>query len=297
MQRDRITEDIYVFTSDFYAQVNAGVVLASEGIVVIDTLPFPEETEGIVSLVREEAEGRPLYIIFTHYHADHTFGACLFPDAVVIAHALCRQRLEERGEQALREAKAQEPSLARLTLRLPDVLVEAGDLVLRLGNKTLHIFPAPGHSADGLAVYVREDRVLFAGDVVMPIPYIVDGDVDQMTATLEHLRGFSIETLVPGHGEPILRGEVPDVIQGHLNYLNTIVREVRRYLQQGKPQEALREIDVESCGIPRIALNGLAPQLHRRNLVALYQRLSAEALPARRGAGAKSERRPASRTS
>ncbi|MER3467683.1 MAG: hypothetical protein C4312_03680, partial [Thermoflexus sp.] len=69
MQRDRITEDIYVFTSDFYAQVNAGVVLASEGIVVIDTLPFPEETDGIVSLVREEAEGRPLYIIFTHYHA------------------------------------------------------------------------------------------------------------------------------------------------------------------------------------------------------------------------------------
>lgn len=283
MQRDRITDDIYVLTSDLYAQVNAGVVLASDGVVVIDTLPFPEETREIVALVEKEAEGRPIYLVLTHYHTDHTFGACLFPNVIAIAHALCRKRLEEHGEQALQEAKAHDPAFASLTLRLPEVVVEEGDLLLRLGNKTLHVFHAPGHSPDGLAVYVREDRILFTGDVMMPIPYIVDGDVEQTIATLQRFRDLPIETMVPGHGEPILRGEVPDAIQANINYLNTIVREVRRYLQQGKPREALREIDVESCGIPRIALNGLAPQLHHRNLIALYQRLSAEAQPARRG--------------
>ncbi len=291
MQRDRITDDIYVFTSDFYAQANAGVILALEGIVVIDTLPFPEETRAIVALVEKEAEGRPVYLILTHYHTDHTFGACFFPNAIAIAHALCRKRLEEHGEEALQRAKAQEPAFAPLTLRLPEVTVEEGDLLLRLGNKTLHLFHAPGHSPDGLAVYIREDRILFTGDVMMPIPYIVDGDVDQTIATLQRFRELPIETMVPGHGEPILRGEVPDVIQASINYLNTITREVRRYVQQGKPREALREIDVESCGIPRIALNGLAPQLHHRNLIALYQRFSAELQPARKARAAKTPSR------
>ncbi|MCS6964716.1 MAG: MBL fold metallo-hydrolase, partial [Thermoflexus sp.] len=252
------------------------------GVVVIDTLPFPEETQEIVALVEKEAEGRPIYLVLTHYHTDHTFGACLFANAIVIAHALCRKRLEEHGEQALQEAKAQDPAFAPLSLRLPEVVVEEGDLLLRLGNKTLHLFHAPGHSSDGLAVYIREDRILFAGDVMMPIPYIVDGDVEQTIATLQRFRELQIETLVPGHGEPILRGEVPEAIQANINYLNTITREVRRYLQQGKPREALRELDVETCGIPRIALNGLAPQLHHRNLIALYQRLSPEIRPARK---------------
>ena len=38
MQRERVADDIYVFTSDLYAQVTAGVVVTSEGAVVIDTL-------------------------------------------------------------------------------------------------------------------------------------------------------------------------------------------------------------------------------------------------------------------
>lgn len=272
------------------------MVLASDGVVVIDTLPFPEETREIVTLVEREAEGRPIYLVLTHYHTDHTFGACFFPNAIAIAHALCRKRLEEYGEQAIREAKAQDPAFAPLSLRLPEVVVEEGDLLLRLGNKTLQLFHAPGHSPDGLAVYVREDRILFTGDVMMPIPYIVDGDVEQATATLQRFRDLQIETMVPGHGEPILRGEVPDAIQANINYLNTIVREVRRYLQQGKPREALRELDVESCGIPRIALNGLAPQLHHRNLIALYQRLSAEIQPVSRARATKTSSR-SSRTS
>ncbi|MCS7251037.1 MAG: MBL fold metallo-hydrolase [Anaerolineae bacterium] len=276
MQRDRITDDIYVFTSDLYAQVNAGVISASDGVVVIDTLPFPEETREIIALVEREAGGRPIYLVFSHYHTDHTLGACLFPKAIVIAHALCRRRMEEHGERALRETIAQDTAFATLSLRLPDVVIEEGDLVLRLGNKTLHLFHAPGHSSDGLAVYVREDRILFAGDVMMPIPYIVDGDVEQAIATLQRFREFQIETLVPGHGEPILRGEVSDAIQTSINYLNTITREVWRYLQQGKSREALRELDVETCGISRIALGGLAPQLHHRNLLALYQRLRTE---------------------
>jgi len=45
MQRERISDDIFVFTSGMYAQVTAGAVLTSEGAVIIDTLPFPSEPD------------------------------------------------------------------------------------------------------------------------------------------------------------------------------------------------------------------------------------------------------------
>ena len=44
MQRERVTDDIFVFTSTLYAQVTAGVVVTDEGAVVIDTLIYPDET-------------------------------------------------------------------------------------------------------------------------------------------------------------------------------------------------------------------------------------------------------------
>jgi hypothetical protein len=37
MLRERISEEIYVFTSDLYAQVTAGVIVTSKGAVVVDT--------------------------------------------------------------------------------------------------------------------------------------------------------------------------------------------------------------------------------------------------------------------
>ena len=38
------------------------------------------------------------------------------------------------------------------------------------------IFEKYRDRADFLTVYIREDKILFAADTVMPVPYIVDGD-------------------------------------------------------------------------------------------------------------------------
>ncbi|MBM2844548.1 MAG: hypothetical protein HW404_2385, partial [Anaerolineales bacterium] len=42
--RERVAENVHVFTSELYAQVNAGVVVGPEWSVVIDTLAYPDET-------------------------------------------------------------------------------------------------------------------------------------------------------------------------------------------------------------------------------------------------------------
>ena len=110
MTRERVSEDIYVFTSDVYAQVTAGVILTPEGAVVIDTLPFPSETREIVDFVKSQAAPVTQFVINTHSHADHVFGNFLFPEADVVAHRLCRQIMVKHAEEGLQEAQEQTPS-------------------------------------------------------------------------------------------------------------------------------------------------------------------------------------------
>lgn len=269
MQRERVADDIYVFTSDLYVQVTAGVIVTSEGAVVIDTLAYPEET----LLMRRFIENRlgvPVrYVINTHYHADHSTGTCLFKGARVIAHARCRELLDTRGRTSLTQVKATSPEMRDIELVLPDVVFDGGPMTLHIGNKTLHLWSTPGHSADSIVCLVKEDRLLFAADTLMPIPYFVDGSYDDFLTSLNTLRNGNFENVIQGHGELILRGEIEEKIQGDIDYLMKLQMAVDQALNNGESDQTLEEIDVESCGKSRILLNGAVAQLHRQNVLAL----------------------------
>ncbi len=53
MQRERVADDIYIFTSELYVQVTAGAIISSEGAILIDTLAFPKETRAIKSFLED----------------------------------------------------------------------------------------------------------------------------------------------------------------------------------------------------------------------------------------------------
>ena len=218
------------------------------------------------------------YVVLTHYHADHTYGAYLFPQAEVVAHARCRALLTKVGAQALEAVQAEEPELEEVVLRLPDITFDDGEIGLRLGRKLVRLIHVPGHTRDSLMVYVEDDRVLFAADTVMPVPSIVDGDVEALRASLQKVAGLSIENMVQGHGEVVLRGEVQDVVQASLDYLDSIEAKVGQVIESGegrsRERERLLRDSIESCGLSRIPLNGLVQQIHVANLLTLYDRMS-----------------------
>jgi len=274
MHRERISDDVYVFTSGMYAQVTASAVVTSAGAVVIDTLPFPGETRQVIEFIERRAPVK--YVIYTHYHADHTYGGYLFRNAQFIAHEMCRDLLISRGEAGLKLARAQNPSLAEVQLRLPD-LIFTGEMSLRLGGKTFVLTHSPGHTPDGITVYIREDKILFAADTIMPVPYIVDGDATTMLRSLQVLKSMALENVVQGHGEIILRGEINETINSSINYLNKMQSAVVSSITANQSRDdMLREYDIESCGKTRIALNGLVQQLHAANLIATYDRLTTD---------------------
>ncbi len=276
MQRERVSENVYWFQSDIYAQVTAGVVTGLQWAVVIDTLAIPEETLAMRSFIEEELNVPVRYIINTHNHADHTWGNCFFPGATIIAHELCRQVMVERGAHALEAARRQDPAFKQVKLVPPQLTFSDGSISLRVGKKNLIISHTPGHSPDGISVLVEEDRILFAGDAFLPLPYIVDGDIDQLINTIKQVGKMGLENIVQGHGDIILRGEIESAVRENVNYLTSIRKSVRAAAKRKNPIDALAMIDVDSCGKSRVYLGGLAEDLHRRNIRALYKTVLAE---------------------
>jgi cyclase len=274
--RERVSDNIYVFTSDLYAQVTAGAIVTPDGAILVDTLPFPSEARDMAAFIAHVSRPGVRYVILTHYHADHTYGMYLFPQADVVAHAICRSLLARVGVPALEAAKAEAPELEDVTLRLPDITFGDGEMGLRLADKLVRLIHVPGHTSDSVMVYVEESRVLFAADTAMPVPSIVDGDVDVFRASLRKVLELPVENMVQGHGEVILRGEVPEVVQASLDYLDAIEALVAKTIKRGKGRQSLQRVSIESCGLSRIPLNGLVQQIHVANLLALYDRMTSE---------------------
>lgn len=274
MRRERVSDDIYVFTSDLYAQVTASSVVTKEGIIVVDTLPFPQETRLMMDFLRRLGQGKIRYLINTHWHGDHTNGNFLFEDAQLVGHRLCTEAILNLGAKAIDELKENAPELEEVQLRVPDITFEQGDMLLHLGGKSLQMVLTPGHTPDSTVVYVQEDKVLLAADTVMPLPYFVEGSREDFIASLQRVTEFNLESVVQGHGEVLLRGEIRGAINSSIHYLNIIHQQVERVIETGKGVEALRRVDIESCGKSRIPLNGLVQDLHQANLYALYQELT-----------------------
>ncbi len=280
MLRERVSNNIYVFTSDLYAQVTAGAIITRDGAILVDSLPFPDEAHEMAAFIAQISSPGVRYVVLTHYHADHTYGAYLFPRADVVAHTRCRALLTKIGLPALEEVKVEEPALEEVLLRLPGITFDEGEIGLRLGGRLIRLIHAPGHTEDSVMVYVEDDRVLFAADTIMPVPSIVDGDVDALRGSLQKVTELPIENMVQGHGEVILRGEVKGIVGTSLKYLDTIEAKVARALEvdkgkeKGKGWKSLQRSSIESCGLSRIPLNGLVQQIHVANLLALYDRMA-----------------------
>ena len=274
MQRERITDHIFVFRSEQYAQVTAGVVLTDDGAVLIDTLLYPEETIRMRRFVEDGLGASVNYVINTHYHADHTTGVCFFPGARVIAHRLCRELLDRRGRASLRQMKMAAAEFEPVALVLPDITFEK-QMTIKIGGTNFLLRESPGHSPDSIVCLLEEEEVLFAADTVMPIPYFVDGSFSDSVASLSRLLESEYENIVQGHGDIILRGEAPGKIASDLEYLRRIDEAVKVGLDKGQ-EDMENQISLAHCGKSHVLLNGVVQQLHQHNVRALAKQYRGE---------------------
>lgn len=267
MQRERITDNVLVFRSGQYAQVTAGLILTSDGAVLVDTLLYPEESLRIRRYVESGLRSKVRYVINTHFHADHTTGTCFFPEAQVVSHRLCAEILATRGRESLERMKENSPEFDSVELVIPNITFE-DEMSFELGEFCFTLRSSPGHSPDSIVCLVQGEDILFAADTVMPIPYFVDGSFDDLERSLGLLMDQEYENIVQGHGDIILRGEAPEKIASDLEYLRRLSEAVTKAMQAGQ-QNIEDAIPLDACGKSQVLLNGVVQQLHRHNILAL----------------------------
>ena len=186
---------------------NAGVIVAPDGVIVVDALGSPALAQELISLIRSVTDKPIKYVIVTHYHADHIYGLQTFTDlgATVIAHAKAKEYLGSDTAKLRLDASRQElaPWVNDQTRLVPAQTWVEEDMRLTLAGMPLEIFKmGPAHTADDIAVFVPSEGVLFAGDLVFRgrIPYVGNADSLGWIQSLDKLIKADARVIVPGHG-------------------------------------------------------------------------------------------------
>lgn len=276
MRRERISDNVYWFQSEDYAQVTAGVITGPQWAIVVDTLAYPDEAKAIREFVTEEL-GLPVrYLINTHSHSDHAWGNCFFPGATIIAHTKCAENLKTNGFQALEETKKTNSEFADSKIIIPHLTFDIGELTLKVGKKNIIVMLTPGHSDDGISVFVEEDRILFAGDSFLAVPQFSGGSHDNSVETIQKIAALGLENIIQGHGDIVLRGEIDTAVEENLAYLEKIKQIGEDALRFRNPAIYLNQFDIESCGKSRVLISGLATSIHTGNLIAAYKKALTE---------------------
>ena len=188
---------------------NAGFVVTREGVVVFDALASPPLAGKLVGLIRRITRQPIRRVIVSHYHADHFYGLQVFKalGAEIWAHRLAKGATQT-DEAALRLAQRKEalfPWVDDATqLVEADRFIE-GEMDFEMGGVKFalrHVGPA--HSSEDLAMLVKQDGVLFAGDLVFRgrVPFVGNADSRAWIAALDKLIALKPRVLVPGHGAP-----------------------------------------------------------------------------------------------
>lgn len=186
---------------------NAGFVVTRKGVVVFDTLGTPPLAEKMLGLIRKITRQPIKIVIVSHYHADHYYGVQVFKNIGAEIWAQRNAEGQTRTENAaLRFAQRKEvlfPWVNENTkLTEADRFLE-GDTDFELGGVHFNIrHIGPAHSDEDLALLVREDRVLYAGDLVFKgrVPFVGEADSKAWLNSLDKLIALKPRVLVPGHG-------------------------------------------------------------------------------------------------
>ena len=233
MRAVALHEDVIAVTSRAYA---TGAVLVRNGgeAFLVDSPVFPDELE-ILPGVAAQSEFNVVGVLATHADWDHLLGRYAFPEAPLgAAESTAARLINEPGaaQRHLRDFDDEFYVTRPKPLSLPGAQRLDTPGFIDIGDQTLEVHPADGHTADGMAVWVPWARVLIAGDYLSPveIPMISEGgSVSAYLATLNRLEPLVIQAdhVVPGHGGPI-----------DAQRALAILREDRAYLE-GLPDAAL----------------------------------------------------------
>jgi len=192
---------------------NAGFVVTDEGVVVIDSLGTPKLGRRLIASIRSVTDQPIKYLIITHNHPDHAYGASAFrklKNITIIAHrgtidynhsATLRQSVDYRKQILPNDMRSFKPLQA-------DIYIKGKPFEhkrITLGNSKFDIYNTGSHHSYGdLIVHQVNRNIVWISDLAFNqrTTYMGDGDSAQILQAQEWLKKTFTDArlMIPGHG-------------------------------------------------------------------------------------------------
>ncbi len=238
---------------------NAGLIVGEREALLVDTFFDLATTRELLAGVRATTDRPIATLVNTHHNGDHVWGNQLVDGATIVAHRRCREELLKTGPPQFLVDLMSRPDddgpisymkesfapfdFGGIEVTPPTVVFE-DELTIFVGDREVRLLHfGPAHTLGDVAVYVPDDKVLYAGDLLFlgSTPLLWEGSLQNWIDAIDRMLALDIQTVVPGHG-PVCG---PDGLREMQDYLKLVVREGGRLKDSGlSPFDAALEIDL-----------------------------------------------------
>jgi glyoxylase-like metal-dependent hydrolase (beta-lactamase superfamily II) len=255
-----------------------------EGVVVIDSLGTPKLGRRLIATVRQVSKLPIKYLIITHNHPDHSYGASAFKSLAgikIIAHEGTLNYLDSDSFQGsvIFRRKLLDTDMKGFHGVVPDILVGGArfdSYTFTLGGKTFAVYNTGQHHSYGdLVVHQVEARNLWISDLAFNhrSTFMGDGHSAEILQAMDWLRRSFPDTrlMIPGHGS----AQTPpfSMLENTYNYVKRLRDEMRAAVAAGQDlASAVRLSDFADWhNVP------LYQENHKKNANFIYLEMEQEA--------------------
>jgi cyclase len=240
----KIKEGIYVQSA---REVNStsSIILTQEGVVIVDTGQTPIDSREVMEAVRKLTPLPVRLVINTEVHPDHTTGNFVFsPPALVINHEGASEAMRKAYDPERASTLAKESADMRDAVqgyRLVTPHIEYHDkTTVNVGERTFELLHFKNvHSEADTAVWLPNERVLFAASVAIPNsinnlrPFV---SIPDMLAAIKTMKSLNPEVVVPGHGS----FGTTKIFDDSQRYYELLVERVGSLVREGKSLDQIK---------------------------------------------------------
>ncbi|MBQ6878179.1 MAG: MBL fold metallo-hydrolase [Oscillospiraceae bacterium] len=179
----KISEHIYIYPAEHYTdRPNIGLIVGEKKTLLFDAGNSEKHVRKIKNEIYEKALPLPDFVLLSHWHWDHSFGA-KFWNVPIISGKKTNEQLKNVAEWKWDDASMEEriisgedivfctemikreyPDRSHIEVALADIVFE-GNMSLDLGGTACELIHAKGpHSEDSVICYVPSEKFLFLGD-------------------------------------------------------------------------------------------------------------------------------------
>ena len=238
---------------------NTGFIVGANGVIVIDAKTTADSARAVLAEIAKITPKPVTHVILTHSDADHVNGLMGFPKGLtIIAHENCKSEMAD----ALADAAA---AMAPLRDYLPTQTVANTEDLTIDGVRLRLLHFAPGHTSGDLMVYLPEQKILFAGDILtmqFPFPLIhreKHGSSEGWIANMDGMLAADADTFVPGHGDLQTRA----ALEKKLADAEARRADVIKLFTEGKTLAQVRQTYGESAPQSRAAFASFSEVVYR----------------------------------